>query len=67
MDDFADIVVEDMDEVSNAMDSATDAAEEMSENMGKEFQEILDNLKKMFYGEGGMSKTIDDIIDKFKG
>ena len=56
-----------MEEASQAMDDAADAAEEMSDNMGKEFQEILDNLKKMFYGEDGMSKTIDDIINKFKG
>lgn len=66
MDDFADIVVEDMGDVSEAMDTAADAAEQMSEDMKTEFQEILDNLKKMFYGEDGMSKTIDEIIAKFK-
>lgn len=73
VDDFADKVDEDMDKVREAMvggegdegyGGAVGAAAEMADKLKEEFEEILENLRNWFSGQGGYSSQMDSVIKK---
>lgn len=66
---FTEVVSGDMGTIEESIGAIGDAAEQLTIDMDREFNDILKNLKIALFGEdgkGGMSKLIEDITNKFK-